>query len=502
MARQKVAIIGGGIAGLAAGCYLRMNGYDTEIFEMHTLPGGLCTAWTRKGYTFDFCIHWLMGSGPSKNLHAIWKDLGAIEGRKFIEWEVYETVVLENKKSLTVYTDPDRFYQELAAFAPEDKALCRSLCNAIKKAAGFDFPIRRGKTGIVKSLVSMIKMMFFIPLLMKWGKMTLPQLIAQFKSEELKQAFKLMYSEEVASDFPVTGMIVMLAFMYKKSSGYPLGGSLEFAKAIERRYTTLGGEIRYGFEVDKILVENGSAIGLTGNGGEVHKADIVISAADGHATLFEMLEGKYLTQKISQAYERLRVFPSLVYVCLGISRDLRSHPHMTAFTLSNPIRLENGALMLNKLSLRLFHFDPSMAPQGCTAAIVMIPTFNTSWWTDLRMQNPTDYNAEKKRIGEQIVDAIDEFLGDIRPHVEVIDVATPATIIRYTNNWKGSFEGFLPARKSMSGRMIDRTIPSLKNFYMVGQWTNPGGGLPPCGMDGLAIAQRICKEDGKKFKIK
>jgi phytoene dehydrogenase-like protein len=43
MARQKVAIIGGGIAGLATGCYLRMNGYDTEIFEMHTLPGGLCT---------------------------------------------------------------------------------------------------------------------------------------------------------------------------------------------------------------------------------------------------------------------------------------------------------------------------------------------------------------------------------------------------------------------------------------------------------------------------
>jgi phytoene dehydrogenase-like protein len=501
MARQKVAIIGGGIAGLAAGCYLRMNGYDTEIFEMHTQPGGLCTAWTRKGYTFDFCIHWLIGSGPSKKWHAIWKDLGAIEDRKFIEWEVYETVVLENKKTLTVYTDPDRFYDELALFAPEDKAICRSLCNAIKKAAGFDFPISRGKTGILKRLISMIKMLFFIPLLTKWGKMTLPQLIGRFKSEELKQAFKLMYSDEVASDFPVTGMIVMLAFMYAKSAGYPIGGSLEFAKAIERRYTALGGKIRYGFEVDKILTENNVAVGIAGNGGEVHKSDIVISAADGHATLFELLEGKYLTPKISQAYERLRVFPSLVYVCLGISRDLRSHPHMNAFALEKPIRLENGALMLKKLSLRLFHFDPSMAPQGGTAAIVMIPTFNTSWWTDLRMQNPADYMAEKKRIGEQIVDALDELIGDIRPHIEVIDVATPATIIRYTNNWKGSFEGFLPARKSMSGRVIDRTIPSLKNFYMVGQWTNPGGGLPPCGMDGLAIAKMICKEEGKMFRI-
>lgn len=44
MNRKKVAIIGAGIAGLSTGCYPEMNGYDTEIFEAHSLPGGLCTA--------------------------------------------------------------------------------------------------------------------------------------------------------------------------------------------------------------------------------------------------------------------------------------------------------------------------------------------------------------------------------------------------------------------------------------------------------------------------
>jgi phytoene dehydrogenase-like protein len=500
MARKSIAIIGGGIAGLAAGCYLRMNGYDTVIFEKHTLPGGLCTAWTRKGYTFDFCIHWLMGSGPSKSLHALWNDLGAIESRTFLEWEVHETIVLKNGKTLTIYTDPDKLFGELAQFAPEDKAICRSLCKAINKAAGFDFPSRRSG-GVVKVFVSLIKIFFIMPLLMKWGKITMTQLIARFHSEDLKQAFRLMWSDEFARDFPVAGMIVMLAFMHAKSAGYPIGGSLEFAKSIERRYTALGGKIRYGFEVDTILTEDGKAIGIAGNGGEVHKTDIVISAADGHTTLFELLQGKFLTPKITHAYEQLRVFPSLVYVCLGISRDLSEHPHMSMFALDNPIRLENGALMVEKLSLRLYHFDTTMAPQGCTSAIIMIPTFNTEWWTDLRLQNPIEYSAEKKRIGEEVVEVIDRFLGDIRPHVEVIDVSTPATIIRYTNNWKGSFEGFLPTRKSMRTRMIDQTIPSLSNFYMIGQWTNPGGGLPPCAMDGLAIAQRMCKEDGKKFRI-
>ena len=57
---KKTVIIGGEIAGLSAGCYAQMNGYETEIYEMHNLPGGLCTAWQRKGYTFDGCIHWLV----------------------------------------------------------------------------------------------------------------------------------------------------------------------------------------------------------------------------------------------------------------------------------------------------------------------------------------------------------------------------------------------------------------------------------------------------------
>ena len=62
---KSVAIIGGGIAGLCAGFYAQMNGYRSRIYEMHDLPGGLMTAWERKGYTIDYCIHWLVGSSPS-----------------------------------------------------------------------------------------------------------------------------------------------------------------------------------------------------------------------------------------------------------------------------------------------------------------------------------------------------------------------------------------------------------------------------------------------------
>ena len=56
---KKVVIIGGGIAGLSAGIYAAMNGFDTQIIEMHSVAGGQCTAWDRKGYRFDYCyIGW------------------------------------------------------------------------------------------------------------------------------------------------------------------------------------------------------------------------------------------------------------------------------------------------------------------------------------------------------------------------------------------------------------------------------------------------------------
>jgi phytoene dehydrogenase-like protein len=60
---KRVIVIGGGIAGLSAGCYSAMNDFDVRIFEMHGIPGGLCTAWKKKEYTFDLCVHWLVGAG-------------------------------------------------------------------------------------------------------------------------------------------------------------------------------------------------------------------------------------------------------------------------------------------------------------------------------------------------------------------------------------------------------------------------------------------------------
>ena len=89
MTQKSILIIGAGVAGLCTGIYGQMNGYQTRILEMHKIPGGLVTAFRRKGYLVDVCIHWLTGSGPGIHLHRYWNEIGLLEGRKFIRLESY-----------------------------------------------------------------------------------------------------------------------------------------------------------------------------------------------------------------------------------------------------------------------------------------------------------------------------------------------------------------------------------------------------------------------------
>ena len=78
------------------------------------------------------------------------------------------------------------------------------------------------------------------------------------------------------------------------------------------------------------------------------------------------------------------------------------------------------------------------------------------------------------------------------------DVATPVTFERYTANWKGSFEGWDMSTRTFGMRMSKR-LPGLGGFYMIGQWVEPGGGLPPAVMSARHAIQLICRQDKRPF---
>jgi phytoene dehydrogenase-like protein len=494
---NRVVVVGAGIAGLAAASYLQRNGFETSIYELHDKPGGLCTAWSRQGYTFDGCIHWLMGSGPSSNLHELWKELGAGE-LEYIEWKTYGTVPLAGGDVFTIYTDPDELAAEMLRLNPDDGRIIGQIRRKIAAVARMDMPAAYDKVPASAWPGLLVRLAPVLPILLADTKRPLSQLVGRLKGPMLKEAFASMYGDALAF-FPAAALYMMLGFMAKKSAGYPLGGSLKFARAIEAKYLSLGGRIHYKRKVDEIIVADGRAVGIR-IGAEVVPADIVVSAADGYDTLKRLLGDRYRHPGLDAAFAgALPPFPSLLFLSLGLKGEFAGQSHSRVVLFKQPVFLEGGALKVDRMTVRLFNFDRSMSPAGKTAAIAMIETANDAYWTKLKASDPAGYAAAKANAVKALLAALADREPELAAAVEYTDLATPDTFIRYTNNWRGSYEGWLP-KIGVLGKAVAKTVPGVAGLHLVGQWVNPGGGLPPCAMDGRSLAKKLAREAGRRFK--
>jgi len=492
---KKVTIIGAGIAGLSTGCYLQMNGYNTRIFEAHNLPGGVCTAWKRKGYTIDNCIHWLVGSNASDKFYRFWNELVDMKGMKFVDSEEWMTVETPDGRCMRVFTDIDKLKQEMLEKSPADERLIRSFTSAARRFVGFHLPVEKAPElfGPIDGLKMIFGMLPFMRQLKKWSGMSIQQYADRCSDPLLKKTFESMFMPETNMLF----LIMTIVWMYKKSAGFPIGGSLELARQIEKRYLELGGNISYKSKVAKISVKNDVATGIVLDSGEEHISDIVVSAADGHSTIFNMLEGKYVDTKIKGYYSKYETFPSYLLVSFGVARKCDDYPRAVVMFPEQPLTTDRVS-KYEGVMVRIFSFDPTLAPEGRTVITTWILTREHEYWDNLKRTTPKKYEAEKNRIAEEVLEILEKRFGDIRSKVEMTDVCTPATVMRYTNNWKGSFEGWLWTPEIGLGGM-SKMLPRLGNFYMVGHWVEPGGGLPTVMKSGRDIAQIICKRDKKKF---
>jgi phytoene dehydrogenase-like protein len=110
------------------------------------------------------------------------------------------------------------------------------------------------------------------------------------------------------------------------------------------------------------------ATGVQLDSGEIIPADWVVSAADGHTTIHDLLGGKYTNPAFDKAFARYETFPSYLQVSLGIACDLSQQPGYLTIVLDNTIEVDPET-RLQALSFRLFNYDPTFAPPGKTAVI-------------------------------------------------------------------------------------------------------------------------------------
>jgi phytoene dehydrogenase-like protein len=268
----------------------------------------------------------------------------------------------------------------------------------------------------------------------------------------------------------------------------------DFVGSLEERYKKLGGEVTYNATVQEIIVENDCAVGVRLADGRELRADEVVSTGDGHSTIYRLLGGRYVDQKLAARYQDWKLISPIVTLSYGVACEFPQEPPLNFLLLKTPLLV--GDVSLTGFPIRIFNYGGPFAPKGKTVVQALLHT-DWNWWNELQKDRPR-YDAAKKKIGEEVLARLEPHYPGLTANVEVTDVATPYTTWRYTLNREGAFMGWIPTPVAMRTQMR-KTLPGLANFFMAGQWTVPGGGVPPCLYSGRHVIQILCRRDGKKF---
>ena len=256
------------------------------------------------------------------------------------------------------------------------------------------------------------------------------------------------------------------------------------------------------------MTENNRACGVELNDGTQHKADFVVSNADGRKTILDLLDGRYMNKKVSRYCEpnlEDKAVPMAVTVCLGVNRDLSSYPSALIMLLAKPEMI--GGHSCAHLGMQLFGFDSSMAPDG--KGVIKVELFGKPSYFSRVSQDKSAYRNEKDKIGSQVITLLEQQFPGLEEDIEVIDVSTLHTWERYMggtqghNNYPNKYKDPTDIRNVLDfifsmNRMY--TLPGLDNFFFTGQWVTSMGSLFSNALTGRTVVEKICKQCGVKFR--
>ncbi len=500
MSKKSIIIIGAGLAGLSAGCYAQMNGYESRIFEHHSKPGGVAAVWKRGEYLIDGGIHFLICHKPGSSIYDLYTEIGAVDNLAVEDMTTYLRFYdATGSKHIDLTGDLDKLEADFLEISPEDKEEIRSFIKEIRSLRdsplltdmGMDVtpPELKSRFGSLKEMWQMRGFMKYF-----YGKFSKSArtYAKRFQNPWLRSIIEYSFSPDIAIWF----VIMILASVAAGMIGLIKNGCHEFVNRIVGTYESLGGKIQYKTTVEKIIVEDDKAVGVLLSDGTEHKADVIVSAADGKSTIFNLLDGRYTDEKIEKRYATWKPYDPTFIVSLGVARTFEDEAPLTGFLLDDPIVINEKKIKI--LPLRVFNYSDVFAPEGKSVIQIMLET-DWEYWKTLH-ENIEEYVADKERIAKEVIQRLERYYPGISSQIEATDIATPYTTWRYTLNYRGSPMGWQMTRASLM-EVIPRTLPGLENFYMAGQWVLAGGGVPGCIYTGRNVVRILCKKDGTKFRI-
>ncbi len=487
-----VIIIGAGIGGLSAGLHLADKGYKTLILESHTSPGGLCTSYERLGFTFDTCIHYLVGCGEDGIIWHPLRRFNLLQEMKLKRLERFATVRTPDSE-FTAGDDFDEFERFLCRLCPADEKKLMGFFKQVRSLPKMVMPSPEDrKRHPLKSLGMLMSYWPMLPLNWRYGKLTYEMFLHRFQEGEKIRP----YLEAFADDHSVLINFYMYSWLYRKDLWAPQITSLEFSKAFASRFAAMGGEIRYRSKVAKILVRDGRVTGVRLENGEEISARAVVSNADGYQTLFGLLGREFVPPALKQLYETAPLFGSVLLISLGLGMQIAASDTpanvVVEWIAPGPASSKLADIQTAPLTYKIDSlYNTAVAPSGKSVILVEAGA-DYKEWESLR-SSPDRYKEAKQKVQEIAISRAEKFFPQIKGKVEVVDVATPLTFERYTSNREGSIMGWKPTPAMMRRMSLPMRPTSLPNFFMVGQWTSAGGGVPPSIMGGEKVVGMVEK---------
>ncbi len=528
MERGTAVIVGAGIGGIALGIRLQAMGVRTTIVERQDQPGGRAMVRKVDGYTFDMgptvltvphFIEELFSLQPG-DLHldragdfppGVLGD--GVRVRDGISGGPHTSKYVQIRPILPFYRiwfddgtyfdydgDPESTRAQIRKLAPEDLAGYERFHTDAKAIFERGF-LELGYTPFV-DLPSMLKV---APDLLRLDAVrNLFSFTSRyFTSDKLRQVFSFETLLVGGNPLAVPAIYAMIHFVEKTwGIHYAMGGTGALVAGLVRKFEELGGTMRCGAPVDRIVTEGGRrhrATGVRLQSGETLTADLVVSNADYATTQLRLLKDAPRFWNQDRIVRARRYSMSLVVVYFGFEAppeplNLQHHNVILGPRYEGLLTEIFDRKVLPEDFSQYLHLptltDPSLAPPGHHAAYTLIPVPHNGSGLDW------------KTIGRPFVDKVLQFLEDrgyipgLRSRLRHLSFVTPDHFEHELEAYLGNAFGPEPTLMQSAWFRPHNRHQDVDRLYLVGAGTQPGAGTPSVMMSAKMTARLVAEDLG------
>lgn len=468
-------VIGAGFGGLAAAIRLLCRGYHVTVVDRLEQAGGRARVFRDQGFTFD--------AGPTVvTAPFLFEELWEIAGRSMSDDVELRPVtpfyrVRFDDGHVFDYTgDAGSMRREIQRLAPGDVGGYERFVAESERIfqVGFD---KLSHVPFGKPL----DMARVAPAMMRLRSYrTVYGLVSQFvKDDRLRQVLSFHTLLVGGNPFTTTSIYALIAFLERKwGVHYVMGGTGALVAGLVNLIEGLGGEVRLGEEVQRIVIRDGRARGIRLAGGEELGADVVVSNADAAWTYRNLVPAADRERWTDRRIARSRYSMSLFVWYFGTDRTYEDVAHHTI--LLGPRYREllrdifDRKVVADDFSLYLHRptaTDPAMAPEGSEAFYVLSPVPH--------LESGTDWSREAEPYRQKIARYLSEtVLPGLEDHIVTSRVLTPQGFQDDYLSFRGAAFGLEPVLTQSAYFRPHNRSEDVEHLYLVGASTHPGAGMP------------------------